>query len=327
MKRLPKIIAVIGATASGKTKFAVELARLYNGETISADSRQVYKGMDIGTGKDLMEYGKGKNQVKYHLIDVIPPSKQFDLKTYQTRAYKAISGVLKRKKLPIIVGGSGLYLQAVIDGYALDSSKSTSNKRKSFEKLTLTELQSEISTRDPNFFNKLSQADQKNKRRLIRYLEILQSNMINHSELYRPSKPRYEALVFGLEYSLPTLRKRIKKRLDSRFKEGMIEEVEHLHNEGLSWEKLESFGLEYKYISLYLQKNITKEEMKKKLEIASGQFAKRQLTWFRRWEKQGREILWLKAKDVSNRRFSDTINRFLTKESNVRRKNNVVSFK
>lgn len=327
MKKLPKIIAIIGATASGKTKLAVELARTYNGEIISSDSRQVYKGMDIGTGKDIEEYGKGKRGVKYHLIDVIMPHKQFDLKTYQSLAYKAISGVLQRGKLPIIVGGSGLYLQAVIDGYNLGSYTPISMKRGDLEKLSLESLQKEITKLDPKFFQKIKEADQKNKRRLIRYLEILQTNKVTHEDIYHISKPRYEALVLGLEYSLPVLRQRIKKRLDSRFKEGMVEEVEHLHNNGLSWERLESFGLEYKYISLYLQNKLSKEEMKKKLEIGSGQFAKRQLTWFRRWEKQGREILWLKAKDVSNGRFSDTINRFLAKEGNVRGKDNIVTLK
>lgn len=326
MKYLPKLLAIVGPTASGKTKLAVTIARTYNGEIISADSRQVYQGMDIGTGKDLGEYGIGKNRVKYHLIDTISPSKQFDLKRYQTLAYKAISDVIRRGKLPILVGGSGLYIQAVVDGYNLETAKPISGQRLNLEKLSVLELQKMIKKADQTFFDRLQPSDQKNKRRLIRYIEILQADHITHDSLYRSSKARYNALVLGLEYSLPTLRTRIKKRLESRFKEGMIEEVERLHAQGLSWERLERFGLEYKYIALYLQKKLSKAEMKKKLAIACGQFAKRQMTWLRRWEKQGREILWLKPQDVRNSRFRDPINRFLAKESDMRRKDNILAF-
>lgn len=327
MKNLPKVLVIIGPTASGKTKLAVELARCYNGEIISADSRQVYQGMDIGTGKDLKEYGIGKNRVKYHLIDVIKPSAQFDLKTYQKLAYRAISDVLKRQKLPIIVGGSGLYLQAVVDGYNLSKTVSDPIKRLKLENFSLEELQTEIKKIDLAFFNKLHISDQKNKRRLIRYLELLQNSTTTHESFITASTPHYQSLIIGIDYPLVTLRKKIKERLTSRFKEGMIEEVMELHKKGLSWEKLESFGLEYKYIALYLQKKITKETMAEKLYIASGQFAKRQMTWLRRWEEQGREILWFKPKDILNRRFCDAINCFLTKKSDVRRENNIIAFK
>lgn len=325
MKKLPKILVVVGPTASGKTALGIELARQYNGEIISADSRQVYTGMDIGTGKDLLKYTQGGKAVKYHLIDVISPTRQFDLKTYQTKAYKAISGVIKRGKLPIIVGGSGLYVQALVDGYTLQADKPATSKRSTLEKLTLVDVQALLKKLDSHFFNKLPIADQKNKRRLIRYIELLQANERSQAQLYQVSQPRYQALVLGLDYTLPQLRKRIKERLDQRFKEGMVEEVRTLHKQGLSWSRLESFGLEYKYIALYIQKKITKEEMRTKLEIASGQFAKRQLTWLRRWEKQGREILWFKPQNIFNRSFSNTINRFLTEKSDMRSKNNIIS--
>lgn len=327
MKNLPKLIVILGPTSSGKTKFAVEVARQFNGEIVSADSRQVYKCMDIGTGKDLAEYGKGSKAISYHLIDVLDPSNQFDLKQYQSLAYKAIDGIIKRKKIPILVGGSGLYLQAVVDGYQLSDAKPNNIQIHKTSKLTLEEIYNQIKRLDSKFLDRLNPSEKNNKQRLQRYLEILQSSNTVHNDLHGISKPRYNSLVIGINYSIDTIRQKIKKRLDSRFKQGMIEEVEGLHNKGLSWEKLEAFGLEYKYISQYLQKKISLQVMKEKLVIASGQFAKRQITWFRRWEKQGREILWVKGKNILNRRLSNTINSFLTEKSDVWGKNNIISLK
>jgi tRNA dimethylallyltransferase len=308
MKKLPKLLVIIGPTASGKTKLAVNLARLFNGEIVSADSRQVYKGMDIGTGKDLVDYGKGENQIKYHMIDIADPVQQFDLKSYQTKAYQAIESILKKKKLPILVGGSGLYVQAVVDGYQLINQKSSPKKT---QNLSLQELQNIISNLDPKFLNRLNESDQKNKRRLERYLEIMEQSATIHTDLHEISKPHYKSLVIALNTSLVTVRKNIKQRLESRLKEGMIEEVQALHLKGLSWERLISFGLEYKYITLFLKKEISRKEMKERIYIASGQFAKRQMTWFRRWEKQGREIMWIKPKSI--KKITKLVSDFLKK--------------
>ncbi len=295
MKKKPKILVIIGPTASGKTKLAVELARAHNGEIISADSRQVYKGMDIGTGKDLAEYGSGKSAVKYHLIDVADPRKPYDLYQYQKAAQKAILDVIKRGKLPIVVGGSGLYLQALVDGYLLDKNVRTTDNT-DFERLTLIEIQSLVTKQDKAFFERLNNSEKNNKRRLIRYLEILKASENILETKPRIKKPPYDFTVIGLEVGMETLRKRIKQRILDRLKNNeMIKEVEKLHIEALSWERLESFGLEYKFVSQFLQKKLTKDEMINKLAIATGQFAKRQMTWFRRWEKQGREIHWIKA--------------------------------
>ncbi len=323
MKKLPKLIVIIGPTSSGKTKLAIQIARQFNGEIISADSRQVYKGMDIGTGKDLNEYGRGKSALQYHLIDVVSPKTQFNLKEYQSKAYKAIDDILTHKKTPILVGGSGLYLQAVVDGYQLSDTKPTQEKS-DISEYSLTEILNKIKEIDPKFIDRLNNSEKNNKQRLVRYLEILESSEASHNNLYQKSKPQYESLVIGINYSLETIRKKIKVRLDDRFAQGMIQEVKNLHQGGLSWQKLEDFGLEYKYIALYLQKKLTLDEMKSKLYLASGQYAKRQISWLRRWEKQGREILWLKSKNVLNRGLSNTINRFLTEESNVRSKNNIL---
>lgn len=291
-----KVIVILGPTASGKTKLGVALAQELNGEIISADSRQVYIGMDIGTGKDLAEYGTGKNAVKYHLLDVVSPKGQYDIKQYQKAAYKAISEVLEKGKVPIIVGGSGLYLQAVVDGYLLDEKTPKGPKRQDYEKLSLAEVQASMQAADQAFFDRLNNSEKNNKRRLIRYLEILEMSGKIHSIEVKTKKPPFDFVVVGLELGLETLRKRIKQRILDRLENNaMIAEVERLHKEGLSWQRLEDFGLEYKFISQYLQKKLAKDQMIEKLSIATGQFAKRQMTWFKRWEKQGREIMWVKA--------------------------------
>lgn len=281
-----KIIVILGPTASGKTKLAVKLAVRFNGEIISADSRQVYRGMDIGTGKDLSEY-----IVPYHLIDVANPRVRFDLAKYQKLAFKAIDDILKRGKLPILAGGSGLYLQAIVDNYKLSEVNKNLALRKKLDKLNASELFEKLEKLAPKMAARLNQSDRNNKRRLIRYLEILgqDENFKN-----RLGKKKYQALLVGVKFSKNILKQRIFKRLLERLKEqNMIEEVENLHSQGVSWKKLEEFGLEYKFIALYLQK-IIYEEMAKKLNIAIFQFAKRQLTWFKRWEKQGAKINWLK---------------------------------
>lgn len=308
-----KVLVILGPTASGKTKLAVELARQFNGEIISADSRQVYKGMDIGTGKDLAEYGIGKTRVKYHLIDVANPNKPYDLYKYQKAAYKAILSVIRRGKLPILVGGTGLYLQAVVDGYILgDQAQSTNNNE--LEKLNLIEIQKLIKKTDSKFFERLNNSEKNNKRRLIRYLQILQNSKNINLEKPRVKKPPFEFLVIGLEVGMETLRKRIKERILNRLGprmrgDDMVDEVKKLHAKGLSYKRLESFGLEYKFIAQFLQKKLTKDEMIDKLAIATGQFARRQMSWFRRWEKQGREIKWFKVKD--NKKIIQTVEKFI----------------
>lgn len=282
-----KILVILGPTASGKTRLAVELAREFNGEIVSADSRQVYRGMDIGTGKDLDEY-----TVPYHLLNVANPKQRFDLAKYQKMAFQAIDDILKRGKLPILAGGSGLYLQAVVDNYKLSEVKKDLTLRKQMEKLSIEALFNKLKKIAPKMAVKINDSDRKNKRRLIRYLEILgqDKNFKNRS-----GKKKYEAMIIGVKFSKDILRQRIFKRLLERLKEqNMIGEVENLQIRGLSWKKLEEFGLEYKFIALYLQDKMSYEEMVEKLNIAIYQFAKRQLTWFKRWEKQGAKINWLK---------------------------------
>lgn len=294
---LPKIIVILGPTASGKTSLGVKLAKEFKGEIISADSRQVYRGMDVGTGKDLAEYG----DIPYHLIDVADPKEVFDLAQYKKQAEEVIRDILKRGKLPIIVGGSGLYLEALVDNYNLSSIKPNVDLRADLENKTLAELQDILEAKNKVFFDKLNNSDQNNKRRLIRYLEITQQTTDNkqqtanskQQELNNKTESKYNSLIIGLTWPKEILAQRIERRLKERLdKEDMVEEVKGLHDNGVSWERLEAFGLEYKFISQYLQEKISYEVMFAKLNTAINQFAKRQLTWFKRWERGGKEIVW-----------------------------------
>lgn len=287
----PKILVVLGPTASGKTSLATKLALELHGEIISADSRQVYRGLDIGTGKDLKEYVVKGKKIPYHLIDVAKPSEEFNLARYQKLAIKAIKEILSRGHLPIIVGGTGLYLQAVVDGYQLSSYTPDLKKRQEFEAMSVLELYSLLEKEKPDFAHKLNNSDKNNPRRLIRYLEIASQGEIK--EVSKKAVP-YDFLILGLRQDDEEMRARIVKRIKDRLdNEDMIGEVDRLIDNGLSLVRLNSFGLEYRYISWYLQDKMEYDEMVEKLGLASYRFAKRQKTWFKRWEKQGRVINWV----------------------------------
>lgn len=287
-----KVIVILGPTASGKTALGVELAREFLGEIVSADSRQVYRGMDIGTGKDLSEYVTGGPKVPHHLIDIISPNTNFNLAKYKKLAFKALDDIIRRGKTPIIVGGTGLYLQAVVDDYQLSSVKENKQKRAELEGKSAVDLYNELERLKPEFAVKLNNSDKNNPRRLIRYIEIAlcpEENILSRKE------SKYEFIILGREVDDSEMRNRIFKRLKSRLEnEGMIEEVENLRKNGVSYRRLISFGLEYKFISYFLQKKINLKELEEKLGTAIYRFAKKQKTWFRRWEKQGRKIEWIK---------------------------------
>lgn len=286
---------ILGPTSGGKTKLAIDLARKFNGEIVSADSRQVYRGMDIGTGKDLKEYKIGKKKINYHLIDIVNPKTEFNLAKYQKLAYRAIDDILSRGKLPIIAGGTGLYIQAVIDGYQLSAIKPDKKLRAKLEKMTAEKLFAMLKKINLKKANSLNESEQKNKRRLIRHIEIVQAPS-NAKE--RQVTPKYMPLLIGLTFPKETLEKRIYKRLVERLeKENMIEEVKKLRKSGVSWKRLEGFGLEYKYISLYLRGKLTYDEMVNLLNIAIRQFAKRQMTWFKR----DKRIKWITKKQEAEK--------------------------
>ena len=286
------LIVILGPTASGKTSLAVRLADDLNGEVISADSRQVYKGMDIGTGKDLSDYQLKDKTIPHHLIDILDPFEEFNVFEYQKRFYDIFSRLLEKNVLPVLAGGTGLYLEAVLLDYKMPYAQSDQSIRRELTTLPVNELQKILLDLRPHLHNK---TDLEDKDRLIRKIEIERAR--NNPQCDLPQKPVIHAGVFGISWDRIELRRRIALRLEQRLAEGMIDEVEQLHKLGVSWERLDSFGLEYRYIARYLQNKMTKDNMIGKLQIAIGQFAKRQMTWFRRMEKKGVAIEWINGFD------------------------------
>lgn len=283
--KLKKVIVILGPTASGKTSLGVKLARRFKGEIVSADSRQVYRGMDIGTGKDLAEY----EEIPYHLIDVANPQEVFDLAKFKKQAEAAIEDISERGRLPMVVGGSGLYLEALVDNYDLSAKGANEALRQELEIKTCAELLAIIKEHNQEFYDKINHSDRANHRRLVRYAEMFQDKAKPQGKL----APLYDFLLIGVNHQRESLKGRIAKRLRDRLeKEGLVEEVERLVSEGVSWRRLEAFGLEYKFIAYYLQGKLDYEAMVEKLINAINQFAKRQMTWFRRWQKNGAEIVW-----------------------------------
>ncbi|MDD3249351.1 MAG: tRNA (adenosine(37)-N6)-dimethylallyltransferase MiaA [Smithellaceae bacterium] len=286
------LIVILGPTASGKTAMAARLAAEIGGEIISADSRQVYRGMDIGTGKDLEEFRIDGRVVPCHLIDILDPDQEFNVFEFQKRFYEIFSALREKRILPVLVGGTGLYLESVLTSYFLPEAEPDERLREELAGLTMGELQDVLMAMKPQLHN---QTDLHDRQRLIRKIEIEKARQ-------NPPKgqtcfPRIHAGIFGILRPRAELKKRISARLHLRLAGGMIEEVFRLREEGVSWERLESFGLEYRFIARYLQKKMTRDEMMSGLETAIGQFAKRQMTWFRRMEKKGVSIEWIPGGD------------------------------
>lgn len=286
-----KLLVIVGPTATGKTKLAVKLARLFNGEIVSADSRQVYKGMDVGTGKDLSDFTFAPGEsIPYHCIDIVSPRTDFNAAKYLKCARKAIDDIIKRDKLPILAGGSGLYFQSLVDGYDFSHIAPDKTLRNRLEKKSVVELQQTLKKLDPSLQGIIT-----NKRYLIRYIEILSSSPKSLHEALHKQGSGYNCLVIGMKMPREQIIKKIDRRLIERLHhENMVQEVYDLHyKDKISWKRLESFGLEYKFISQYLQNKLTESQMIGKLAIAIHQFAKRQMSWLRRWERQGQKINWV----------------------------------
>ena len=274
-----KLLVILGPTASGKSDLAIKLAKLFNGEIISADSRQVYKGMDIGSGKVPLKKIKGKlysNGIRHHLIDVANPQEYFSAAQYQKLALKAIKDIQKRGKLPILCGGTGLYISSVVEGWQFPKAKPNLKLRKELENLTGEELFLKLKKLDAR---RAKAIDKNNKRRLIRALEIILQN--KKIEPLKKNPLKMEVLVIGIKKDKEVLRQKIKKRLEKRLKEGMIKEVKKLKQKGVSSKRLEDFGLEYRWVNRYLEKKIDYKEMKETLEKEIIKYAKRQMTWFK----------------------------------------------
>ena len=270
-----KVIVILGPTASGKTALSIKLAKKFNGEVISADSRQVYKGMDIGTGKVTKEEMQG---IKHYLLDVESPKKIFDVSKFKELSEKALAKIYKKSKIPFVVGGTGFYINALIDNTFIPEVKPDWVLRKKLQKKTTAQLFSLLKKMDPK---RASSIDKNNPRRLIRALEIV----IKSKAPVPPSRatePKFDALFLGVKRDGQELKDLIEKRLLKRIDEGMIDEIKKLHKTGVSWKRLEEFGLEYRFIAQYLQEKLSLEEMTKRLQKEIEHYAKRQMTWFKR---------------------------------------------
>ena len=299
-------IVLLGPTASGKTSIAVRLAYNFNLEIISADSRQVYKGLDLGSGKDLDEYNYSGKNIPYHLIDVTDLNSEYNVFDFTKDFYRAFKNITGRNIIPLIAGGTGMYLDAVIRKYELVEVPENPEFHQNLLSKPLEELSKLLLSLKPDLHNK---TDLEDKARVIKAIEIasyMQSDeyLKNKEELLK--LPDIQPLILGTSLERPLLRENIKKRLDERFAQGMIEEVENLHKQGFSYERMERLGLEYRFISEYLEGKITsKEELSEKLYTAICQFAKRQETWFRGMERKGVKINWLTKENSQDLKFNE----------------------
>lgn len=297
---IKKLIVILGPTASGKSALAVKLAKKFNGEVISADSRQVYRGMDIGTGKITKKEMQG---VPHYLLDVVLPKTRFTVAQYRKLALEAIDKIFQKGKIPILCGGTGFYIQAVVDGITIPEVAPDWKLRKKLSKKSPKELFKILRKLDSK---RARHIDKFNSRRLIRAIEIILKTKKPVPVLKRNALP-YPVLMLGIKKSPEELKKLIRKRLLKRLKQEMVEEIKKLHKSGVSWKRLEEFGLEYRYIARYLQKKIHYQQMVDFIRKETEHFAKRQMTWFTRQNfasrnlDGGRKINWIKNQSKSEK--------------------------
>ena len=293
---MTNLITILGATATGKTTLAANLASLVSGEIISADSRQIYKGMDIGTGKDLNEYIVNGIQIPAHLINITQPGSRYNVFEYLVDFTTAFNEVIDNNNIPIMCGGSGMYLDAVLRGYQMGKVHTNEDLRDKLNKLSHNDLVAKLKSYGPlHNISDISDTD-----RLIRSIEIADYQS-KYSELSM-KLPKFNSINFGIYFDRQILRSRITERLQLRLKEGMIEEVKKLLEEGIMPDDLIYYGLEYKFVTMFVTKQISYNEMFTKLNIAIHKFAKRQMTWYRRMEKNGVKIHWIDGSiDLNNK--------------------------
>ncbi|HEC41328.1 MAG TPA: tRNA (adenosine(37)-N6)-dimethylallyltransferase MiaA [Bacteroides sp.] len=281
------LITVLGHTAGGKTRFAACLADSIGGELVSADSRQVYRRMSLGTGKDYEDYVIEDRQVPYHLVDILEPGSEYNVYEFQKDFLRIFQEIQERGRPSVLCGGSGLYIEAVLKGYRLIRVPANNELRKQLESKSMEELGGILAS----FKKPHNVTDTGNRKRLLRALEI--EYYYRENPALDDDYPEIRPLIFGINFDRDARRKRISQRLSDRLKEGMVEEVEGLLGEGIPPGKLIYYGLEYKYITEYLQGKTDYEGMVSGLETAIHQFAKRQMTWFRGMERRGFEIYWI----------------------------------
>ncbi|BEG61395.1 tRNA (adenosine(37)-N6)-dimethylallyltransferase MiaA [Coprobacter fastidiosus] len=289
MKYMFDLITILGPTASGKTSLAVALAADLNTEIISADSRQIYKRMDIGTGKDLEEYKYEDKEIPYHLIDICEPGYKYNLYEYQRDFNVVFQDLRTREKFPILCGGTGLYIETVLKGYSMPQVPENKELREKLKDKTLTELTSILKT----YKTLHNTTDVDSCKRAVRAIEIAEFYR-NQQPEERKNKP-LNSFIVGVDIEREARRRKISERLQMRLDSGMVDEVRALLKEGISPDDLIYYGLEYKYLTEYLIGRLSYVEMVSKLEIAIHQFAKRQMTWFRGMERRGFSIFWLDA--------------------------------
>jgi len=285
------LITVLGTTAVGKTTFAARLASALDTEIISADSRQVFKGMDIGTGKDLNEYWVNNKRIPTHLIDIAEPGSEYNVFRFQRDFCVAFNEISSKGKTPILCGGTGLYIESVLSGYQLIEVPINENLRKELGQLSYNELVVKLSSLRMLH----NSTDILDRERMLRAIEIEIYKKENDSR--KPDFDLRNSIVFGILFDRKTVRSRITQRLLQRLDEGMIEEVERLLDIGISAEKIKWYGLEYKYVAMFILGELNKNEMFALLNTAIHQFAKKQMTWFRRMEKNGIKINWLEGEN------------------------------
>ena len=289
-----KMITILGSTASGKTSVAAALALRTGGEIISADSRQVYRRMDIGTGKDLADYTIGDVHIPYHLIDIADPGTKYNLFQYQQDFHTAYNDIRSRGKLPILCGGTGLYIEAVLGGYSLSPVPQNQKLRESLEGKSLDQLtQMLVQLKQKNGSKMHNRTDVDTAQRAIRAIEIETYNL-EHPTPERQMPP-VDSLVIGINIDRELRREKITRRLKARLEEGMCDEIRSLIDGGVNPDDLIYYGLEYKFVTEYVVGKTSYEEMFRQLEIAIHQFAKRQMTWFRGMERRGYTIHWIDA--------------------------------
>ncbi len=314
---MEQMITILGPTASGKTPLAAALAYEIGGEIISADSRQVYRRMDIGTGKDLADYTITNNRepitVPYHLIDIVEPGTKYNLFQYQQDFYDAYRQIVERGNTPILCGGTGLYIEAVLKGYQLSPVPQNPELRQRLEGKSLEELTELLRTfKAQNGSVMHNTTDVDSCQRAIRAIEIEEYNL--HTPTPKRELPPVDSLIIGVDIDREERRQKITRRLKQRLENGMVEEVKGLLDEGIAAEDLIYYGLEYKFVTEYITGQLSYEEMFKRLEIAIHQFAKRQMTWFRGMERRGFTIHWIDALQPMEEKVKEI--RRLMEESN-----------
>jgi len=278
----PNLVAVVGPTASGKTGLAVQIADKLQGEIISADSRQVYRGMDIGSGKDLQEYRFTGKFIPYHLIDIVSPMDGFSVFDFQRMAYDAVKDIRSRGRLPVLCGGTGMYVDSVLRDYRMTRVPVNPDLREELSMLGREELVARLLSARPDYHTK---GDFQKRERLVRAIEVVE---FSRSDRIKSSHtPDMRPLVLYVEWPRGELRERIRLRLSERIDQGLIHEVQRLLEAGVGWERLDTFGLEYRYVARHLKGELGREQMTEELFHAICRFAKRQETWFRGMEKKG----------------------------------------